>query len=212
MGHMTGDGHADGAENVDQPVVDAVWLPWTPADVARRLAGVYVPWCVTAGWAIDLFVGRETRQHNDLEIAIPAAAWPVVSAALSTLTFVVAGSGQLWPVNDANLAAHFQTWGRDASGAFRLDVFRDPHDHDTWICRRDTRLTRPYSTLIRKTPDGIPYMAPDVVLLFKAKHARDKDWADLHTCLPRMSNAEKEWLLTAINTVHPDHPWVTALH
>jgi hypothetical protein len=175
------------------------------------LAGVDVSWCVTAGWAVDLFVGHQTREHEDLEISIPAASWPRVSRELSTLDFVVAGDGQLWPVTDANLDAHFQTWGRDASGVFRLDVFRDPHDGDTWICRREARLTRPYSALIRHTRDGIPFMAPDVVLLFKAKHDRDKDRADRDVCLPLMSAGEREWLAAAIEMVYPGHPWLTTL-
>ena len=117
----------------------------------------------------------------------------------------------MWQMNSANLDAHFQTWGRDASGVFRLDVFRDPHDGDTWICRRDARLTRPYSALIRKSPHGIPYMAPEVVLLFKAKHDRDKDRADLGVCFPLMSAVEREWLAAAIEMVYPGHPWLATL-
>lgn len=187
------------------------WIAWTPHETARRLGDVNVSWCVTAGWAVDLFVGRQTRTHDDLEIAIPAAAWPAVRGQLAGLDFLVAGDDQLWPVDSPAFEAHFQTWGRDASGVFRLDVFRDPHDGETWICRRDPRLTRPYSTLIRTTPDGIPFMAPEVVLLFKAKHDRDKDRADLAVCLPAMSDAEKEWLAVAIEMVHPDHPWLATV-
>jgi hypothetical protein len=186
-------------------------MAWTPAEVTRRLAGTDVSWCVTAGWAVDLFVGRETRTHEDLEIAIPAASWPDVRRELSTLDFVVPAAGQLWPLNSANLDAQIQTWGRDDSGVFRLDVFREPHDGGTWICRRDARLTRPYSALIRMTQDGIPFMAPEVVLLFKAKHDRDKDRADLDVCLPLMSTAEREWLAAAIEMVHPGHPWLATL-
>ncbi|MGH3656155.1 MAG: nucleotidyltransferase domain-containing protein [Micromonosporaceae bacterium] len=29
-----------------------------------------VPWCVAAGWALDLFRGEQTRPHEDLEIAV----------------------------------------------------------------------------------------------------------------------------------------------
>ena len=205
---MAGDGLEDPGSPIDEPH----WNAWTPDEAARRMHGVDVPWCVTAGWAVDLFVGRETRTHDGLEIAIPSAAWPVVRQHLSDLDFVVAGDGRLWPLTSATLDAHFQTWGRDGSGGFRLDVFRDPHDGDTWICRRDPRLTRPYTELIRRTSDGIPFMSPDVVLLFKAKHDREKDRADLGECLPLMSDAEIAWLTTTIAMVHPGHPWLTLLH
>ncbi|MDP9726786.1 hypothetical protein P4574_19715 [Priestia megaterium] len=28
------------------------------------------PWFFAGGWAIDLFIGRETRNHSDIEIAL----------------------------------------------------------------------------------------------------------------------------------------------
>ena len=81
------------------------------------------------------------------------------------------------------LAATHQTWLRDpATGNYLLDVFREPHDGDTWICRRDETIRLPYRDIIHHTQDGIPYLAPELVLLFKAKHARPKDQA---TARPR---------------------------
>jgi hypothetical protein len=38
---------------------DAGWEPWRPEEAARRLSEVGVPWYVAAGWAIDLFLGRQ---------------------------------------------------------------------------------------------------------------------------------------------------------
>ena len=36
--------------------------------VARVMRGYRHPWFVSGGWAIDLFVGRVTREHEDIEI------------------------------------------------------------------------------------------------------------------------------------------------
>jgi hypothetical protein len=38
--------------------------------VARVMAGFPRPWFVSGGWAIDLFVGRVTREHEDLEVGL----------------------------------------------------------------------------------------------------------------------------------------------
>ena len=38
--------------------------------VARIMAGFPHPWFVSGGWAIDLFVGRVTREHGDREMGI----------------------------------------------------------------------------------------------------------------------------------------------
>ncbi|WDG31046.1 hypothetical protein N7925_23290 [Streptomyces sp. CA-278952] len=40
---------------------------WTPGEVAQRLAGISTPWCVAAGWALNLFRGGQTRVHGDRE-------------------------------------------------------------------------------------------------------------------------------------------------
>jgi hypothetical protein len=64
-------------------VSDPRWDPWRPEDVARLLAGVSVPWYVAAGWALDLFRGEQTREHSDLEIAVPAVSFGAVRAALA---------------------------------------------------------------------------------------------------------------------------------
>jgi hypothetical protein len=102
-----------------------------------------------------------------------------------------------------------QTWAFDpAAGRWRFDVFREPHDGDVWICRRDEqRIRRPYREIIRHTDDGVPYLAIEVALLFKAKHHRAKDEGDFTGALPLMSRAERGWLDAALGLVHPDHPW-----
>ena len=167
--------------------LDARWSSsWSPSEVARHLAGITTPWCVAAGWALDLFHGRQTRVHGDIEIAIPAAGFPEVRSRFRGYVFDAAGSGRIW--EDASpevLAAVHQTWLRDpASGNYLLDVFREPHDGDTWICRHDKRIRFPYSEIIHHSEDGIPYLAPELVLLFKAKHARQKDQADFAATAP----------------------------
>ena len=58
--------------------------------------------------------------------------------------------------------------------------------------------------------DGIPYLRPEICLLFKAKAMRDKDEADFQAALPRMSPAQRVWLHTALEQVHPDHNWISA--
>lgn len=183
---------------------------WTPAEVARRLDGVGVPWCVAAGWALDLFLGRQTRRHGDLEIGVPAARFDEVSGLFPGYVFDGVGQDCLWP--DATpevLAATHQTWLRDpASGDYLVDVFREPHDGLTWICRHEESIRMPYEQIICRTAEGIPYLAPELVLLFKAKHARAKDQADFETVLPELSGERRARLAELIERVYPAHDWL----
>ena len=194
--------------------LDAKWSSClTPSQVAQRLAGVSAPWCVAAGWALDLFRGTQTREHGDIEIAIPAAGFPEIRGRFPGYAFDAVSSGRIWENAAPDvLAATHQTWVRDpATGNYLLDVFREPHDGETWICRRDERIRFAYGEIIRHTPDGIPYLAPEVVLLFKAKHARPKDQSDFEETIPHLTTAQRQTLAELLACAHPGHRWLANL-
>lgn len=191
------------------------WEPWDPSEVARRLEGVSAPWCVAAGWAIDLFAGGpENRKHEDIEIAVPRGRFGEIRAALSEFRFDIVGYGvnRYWPVDDRVFEPTHQTWVREPHRAvYHLDVFREPDEAGTWICRRAPEIQLPYSTVIHRTADGVPYLAPEIVLLFKAKAAREKDDKDLARAVPLMRTESRAWLLDALGRVHPGHRWLARI-
>lgn len=176
--------------------------------MAERLAGAKAPWCVAAGWALDLFRGTRTRAHADLEIAVPADRFADVASYFYDCGFYVAHDGKVLPASADAMRVGHQTWARErTTGKWRFDVFREPHDGDVWICRRDPRIRRSYRSVIRYDPDGIPYLAPEIVLLFKAEGTRDKDQVDLEGALPLLNVDQRQWLDDALALVHPTHPW-----
>jgi hypothetical protein len=194
--------------------LDARWSSsWTPNEVGQRLAGIAVPWCVAAGWALDLFRGTQIREHGDIEIAIPAACFPAIRDRFPEYVFDAVSSGRIWENAAPDvLAATHQTWLRDpATGDYLMDVFREPHDGNTWICRRDETIRLPYSDIIRHTSDGIPYLAPELVLLFKAKRALPKDQQDFAATVPHMTEAQRTALSELLAHAHPGHRWLAEL-
>jgi hypothetical protein len=210
---MTESSAADQIPPGGEVVTDLTWESWTLEEVARRLSGVRVPWAFAAGWALDLFRGSVSREHEDVEIAIPAAGFDAVRAAFAGYEFEVVGAGRRWPVSDqAAFDFMHQTWVRDPdTGAYRLDIFREPHDGDTWICRREASIRRPYSEVIRHTAAGLPYVAPEIVLLFKARLGRPKDEVDLDGTLPLLDPDSRRWLRWALERAHPGHAWLMRL-
>jgi hypothetical protein len=196
---------------------DLPWDPWRPEEVASKLRSVTAPWCVAAGWAVDLYLGEQTRPHGDLEIAVPATAFGQVRKALAGCGLEAAGDGKLWPIDGPAFAATHQTWvsqlvpGPPARRVYRLDVFREPSRDGQWVCRRDEGIQLPYESVIRRDRTGIPYLAPEIVLLFKAKATRPKDEADFRATLLLLTPDEQDWLRRMLERVHPGHPWIGAL-
>jgi hypothetical protein len=186
---------------------------WSPAEVAQRLTDVAAPWCVAAGWALDLFRGGQTREHSDLEIAVPAGSFPEIRDRFPGYVFDTVTTGHLWEdAAPAVIAATHQTWLREPStGDYLVDVFREPHDGDMWIYRRDETIRFPYADIIGHTGEGIPYLAPELVLLFKAKHLRPKDQADFDGTVPHLAPVQRATLAELIAHVHPGHRWLASL-
>jgi hypothetical protein len=105
-----------------------------------------------------------------------------------------------------------QTWLREPpNGRYRLDVFREPHIGNRWVCRRCASITLPYDEMILRTADGIPYVIPEVALLFKAKGLREKDEADFRHVLPAMDRSRRFRLSEWVSRVQPVHLWVERL-
>lgn len=142
----------------DVEALEARWAEcWKPHDVARRLAGISAPWYIAAGWALDLFRGEQTREHHDIEIGVPAGQFPEIREHFAEFTFEAVGAARIWEsATPQVLSATRQTWLREpATGHYLLDVFREPHDGEVWIYRRDET--------IRRSPAADSYPTRDAV-------------------------------------------------
>lgn len=203
---VTRDAHWDG------PGLDA-WQPWSPQEAAAALDGLAVPWCVVGGWAIDLSLGRTTRSHADIEVATLRTQFAHVREHLRAYKLHVAGDGEVraLPATEVPPAEHHQVWVLDpVADAWRMDVMLEGGDGQTWVFRRDVRITALRSEMV-SSRDGIPYLRPEGVLLFKAKALRDKDEADFTNCLSHLGRSGRAWLAGALEIAHPGHPWIERL-
>ena len=196
----------------DGPPLDA-WRAWRPEQAAERLAGLDIPWCVVGGWAIDLWLGRETRVHEDLEIAILRNDLPAVRARLSGFVLHAVGDGEVRLLSPGATTPpdKHQNWVLDpVANVWRMDVMLEPGDAQTWVFRRDETIRRPRAQMTG-TRDGVPFLNAEGALLYKAKAARPKDEADFRACLPVLDATARAWLRTALAVAHPNHPWLAPL-
>lgn len=193
---------------------DDAWSAWHPDELGRRLRGVRRPWCIVGGWALDLWHGQETRAHEDLEFTVLREDLATFRAALEGMEFFTAGDGIVAPLtNDREPPADiFQIWALDrATRRWRVDMMIEPGTPTEWVYKRDARIRRPRAEMVAVTADGLPYLKPAAVLLFKAKHRRDKDEADFARALPGLTADERDWLRDSLAPLHPGHDWIATL-
>lgn len=190
------------------------WTPRHPTELAARLKHIDRPWCVVGGWALDLWHGEETRAHEDLEFTVLRDDLPIFLAALDNLAPHAVRDGVVTPLGQGALPPHdcFQIWCLDrGAGRWRVDMMVEPGTADDWAYKRAPSFTMPRREAVAISGDGIPYLRPHLVLLFKAKHVRDKDEADFGHALPRLAPSERDLLRRYLERFHPGHSWLARL-
>jgi len=192
------------------------WAAWHPRELADRLAAVEHPWWIAGGWAVDLFLGRETREHEDIEFALPRVHFGRIRALFEADGFELhyAGNGATHPLlPGADVPPEFrQVWVCEpGSGCWRTDIFLEISDGRQWRSHRDPRLAMAVPDVHTRTADGIAYLRPELVLFYKARHTRDKDEADFALTAPMLDDAARARLVGWLTLIHPGHPWLTRL-
>jgi hypothetical protein len=92
-----------------------------------------------------------------------------------------------------------------------MEVLLDASEQDLWMFRRNTEIRRPLLAVVRRNPHGVPYLAPEVQLLYKARSMRPKDQADFECVAPRLDAAARAWLRESLLKTYPGHPWAATL-
>ncbi len=196
------------------------WQSWQPHEVAQLFFVLATPWWIAGGWAIDLFLGEQTRDHEDIDVQFLRRDQQDIRALLQEWDVQEAHSSlqpSSWPFHEWELGMPLSPkvhdiWCRPkktAPWAIQLMV-TDTHGEE-WLFRRNIQIHGSLSTIGYVTYYGIPYLAPEIQLLYKAKSLRPKDEADFAKVLPCLDQRSRRWLAQALAIVHPHHSWLLPL-
>jgi hypothetical protein len=192
----------------------AKWEPLTPQQVAELLRGLDVPWWIAGGWALDLFGGRQTRAHEDIEISVFRGDEDKVRQRLAGWEFFVTKEETLTPLGEHEpvpATAH-GVWCRERGReTWQLEMLVEERARGRWVYRRNERIGVHEKDVGRFTNDGIPYIRPDIQLLYKSADGRAVDESDLLAVLPRLDAAQRATLSAWISAGDPTHRWLARL-
>ncbi|MFJ7904030.1 nucleotidyltransferase domain-containing protein [Streptomyces sp. NPDC096198] len=175
------------------------------------------PWWIAGGYAIELAVGHELRPHGDIDVLVLRRDQARVRVLLTGWDLYVAdppGQGRLrpWPAEETLQPPLHDIWcRRTPQTPWSVQLMLDEAEGTQWVSRRDPGIRLPIDRLGRTSETGIPYLAPEVQLFYKAKATRDKDETDFAAALPLLDAPARAWLADAINVISPDHPWLRQL-
>lgn len=221
------------------------------AKLFSYLSNINLDWAVCGGDAIDMFVGRKTRDHKDIDIAV---FWDQRDRLLA---YLLQGNWRIFePENgllreitclDDDLKRNDNLWCISrGSAAYQIDRKHDRFFNITtsrkhqdsldfieflfnkrignqFIYKRDSNIK--HSHAILHDDSGIPYLTPELVLLYKSIFVRyidsslpsDMDMVkcyrhDFDVASPMLSGQQKYWLASALKLSYPHgHEWLDSL-
>lgn len=99
-----------------------------------------------------------------------------------------------------------------------VEIVLDHRDGDEFVCGKDKNITRKLDKAILHK-DGVPYMAPEVVLFLKSPQIyltheihREKTPADFKAIMPLLPDESRLWLMDALDKAYPDgYGWLEDL-
>lgn len=190
-----------------------VWEPTHPRAAPRLCASLTSRWWIAGGWALDLFMGMESRPHGDLDIGILRREAAQVIEALRDWELFEAQDGMLQRLRQREPRPQVNSlWCRPRGGSrWVFELLLDDSDGDAWVFRRRRDIRRPLAAAIRCDGMRIPCLAPEIGLLYKARRPRAEDALDFRNVAPRLDDGACSWLHDALTRSEPDHPWLEAL-
>ena len=187
-----------------------------PLKVAQDLAGLEATWYISSGWAMDLFLGRVTRLHHDVDVVVARAQQMALHKHLTERGWKLLTSYdrrlEPWPPHmTLELPRHQVHAHRDGE---LIDILLGDFEHDLWRYRRNPAIVR---TIERAglQYNGLPYLAPELVLLFKSQNTSDRprpqDQIDFDQVCAHLEPERRAWLRWALLASAPAHPWIAQL-
>lgn len=192
-----------------------LWKPLSITEIKNVFSAIPIQWWIAGGWAIDIYLQKITRAHDDIDSVILRTDHLILHQYLnSEWELFIAYKGQLVPWNkNEQLNPHFDDiWVKkkgESTWAFQV-MLLDTEGMD-WIYKRKNTIRKSIKDIGLKSLSGIPFLKPEIQLLYKGGSSviREKDVYDLKNILPNLNANKRLWLKESLNIQNPNgHKWI----
>lgn len=170
-----------------------------------------IDWFIAGGWTIDFFIGYKSRSHKDFEISIWRNDQKFIHDSLPD-----------WKIQKVIPKVKTEIWEKDEylelpiheihanKGNKNIEILLNENNGCDWIFRRDNRINIIINDFYF-TKGNIKVIAPEIVLLYKAKTLNDNDILDFKNTIQLLSKKSRSWLKNALLIYDPNHKWIMEL-
>ncbi|MFB0832125.1 nucleotidyltransferase domain-containing protein [Brevibacillus laterosporus] len=194
------------------------WMPVTVSRIYEVFSEIPIRWCIAGGWALDLHLGNKSRQHSDIDVIVIREDQLAAYQSLKrdwTLYKAKEGKLMIWEEGEFLKSTNDVWVSKNNNSPWAFQIMLIDIEESYWIYKREKSIKRAINEIFLRTPEGIPYLKPEVQLLYKAgsSQVREKDYNDFQTILPILSLQEKEWLKVSLKQQFPGgHAWIKYLN
>ncbi len=205
--------------------------------LSKHLADLDVNWHLCGGFAIDVYVGRQTRSHKDLDITVAfddadrcidylqCEGWnveaPVGQGRLVAVDYARAHSelhfGTIWcyrgepefiQVTRVDGPFTYVEFNRTQQDSLDfLEVLFNRIDEEKLYYKRDHSITRGLDRAFFKR-GAMSVLSPEVVLLYKASAVDNQQYVhDFEVAVQCMGVERLTWFADAVKRAYGEHPW-----
>jgi hypothetical protein len=185
------------------------------ARVADLMSDFGPIWALCGGWSVDAWLGRQTREHGDVDLTVfhddqGAVCDYFTSGWLLNGHDAEDGDGtQPWDGRHLGFPSHIHAYSDDG---LHLDLQLNRRSGNDWVFSRRAGVTKPISRCLRPSATGLPTLVPEAILFYKAiGRIRPHDEADFRALVPQLADPERTWLGDALSALHPNHGWLPML-
>lgn len=195
------------------------------------------PWAVCGGYALDLFLDKDTRLHGDLDLCVFEAHRDDVVRYMRTLGWNVyefRGQGKVRPLtdhlssdsgrnlmcftDDCDLVAFYpceeegmlyhQFFHTGIKSLCYLEFLFCAEKDDRYVFDAQKGLSRELSKAILMRAHT-HCLAPEIALLYKASNADNSDYQyDFEQTYPHLNDEQRMWFSNGLSVLYPNgHPW-----
>lgn len=203
-------------------------------EVNALLQGQDFSYAICGGFALDLFLGYESRTHGDIDIL---AFWEDRETIITFMqskgycVFEMLGGGKVHRITeirmqeklrknifccteDCELVRLYETEEKDVywfdfqhTGLSKLNYIEFLFNEKTeneFVYVRDNRIKRKLESAILQK-DGIPYLSPELCLVFKSTDIEREGYQqDFELTVERLNGEQRIWFEKAMEMLYPE--------
>jgi hypothetical protein len=189
-------------------------MPSLPSDLAQIVDTIRPftgTWAIAGGWAIDLWLERQSRSHSDVDVAVFRDEQSLLRATFEEWQFskVVYGKLLPWPHDEMLRPSEHEIHASTPNGT-KVELLLNERRDDVWLFRRDSSIELPMARALRRA-QSVSVLAPEIVLLYKSKNPRATDDDDFAAALPSLDDSARAWLRSALTRTSGPRRWLENL-